>query len=293
MDGEKLVALYREEGPRIFRRSPRQKVRSLWGWIGPKYSTTALEDVVEQRIGPGPLSAALREVMVVAYDMTDEGPQFFKRWRAREADRADPLMTDAAMATACAPTYFPSWPVPSTEGDARALVDGGVVRRQPDGRGDLRGAQAPLRRARRPRPARAPRRVARHGRAGTRRGGGVPAANGAALGASAVDLAARSRSGPAQRDLRRPERGRRPLGAHRDQQRAGRPGLGLEDRARAAVLPPPGRPDARSRDGRCQRGGARRAGEGRRAPDRRTRRGARRDHRPPHRHRPDPTGHDT
>ena len=131
MDGEKLVALYREEGPRIFRRSPWQKVRSLWGWIGPKYSTAALEDVVEQRIGPGPLSAALREVMVVAYDMTDEGPQFFKRWRAREADRADPLMTDAAMATACAPTYFPSWPVPSTEGDARALVDGGVFAANP------------------------------------------------------------------------------------------------------------------------------------------------------------------
>jgi uncharacterized protein len=131
MDGEELVALYREEGPRIFHRSMWQKVRSLWGWIGPKYSTTALEDVVKQRIGPASLSGALREVMVVAYDMTDEGPQFFKRWRAREADRADPLMADAAMATACAPTYFPSWPVPSTGGDGRALVDGGVFAANP------------------------------------------------------------------------------------------------------------------------------------------------------------------
>jgi hypothetical protein len=65
-------------------------------------------------------------VVVTAYDMTAREPHFFKRWRAREDEQRNPPMVEAAMATAAAPTYFPSHEV--AEG---AVVDGGVFAANP------------------------------------------------------------------------------------------------------------------------------------------------------------------
>jgi patatin-like phospholipase/acyl hydrolase len=129
-----LASFYVQDGPRIFRRNLGQKLQTLWGWAGPKYSLGPLAESVERRLGDVMLADALREVVVASYDMTDREPFFFKRWRAREP--ADPSagsagvrnhpIVDAAMATAAAPTYFPSH-----ELGGRALVDGGVFANNP------------------------------------------------------------------------------------------------------------------------------------------------------------------
>jgi predicted acylesterase/phospholipase RssA len=58
--------------------------------------------------------------------MKHREPHFFKRWRAAESDQRNPRMVDAAVATASAPTYFPSHGI-----DNRALVDGGVFASNP------------------------------------------------------------------------------------------------------------------------------------------------------------------
>ena len=125
MGGDKLVGLYTDQGPRIFAFTL-QRILSLGGWIGPKHSAKALHEVVEEEIGSAPLADALRDVVVCAYDMTAREPHFFKRWRARESQERNPSMSDAAMATACAPTYFPSWEV-----GGQAMVDGGVFAANP------------------------------------------------------------------------------------------------------------------------------------------------------------------
>jgi patatin-like phospholipase/acyl hydrolase len=122
-----LAELYTADGPRIFRRSFWQKLRTLWGWIGPKYSLGPLEEAVTRRLGSeSKLADALRELVVVAYDMTDREPYFFKRWRAREQQVRNRPLTDAALATSAAPTYFPSHEI-----DGHALVDGGVFAANP------------------------------------------------------------------------------------------------------------------------------------------------------------------
>ena len=126
LDATKLVALYRERGPEIFRRSLWQRLRTVGGWLGPKYSSTALARVVHEELGEAPLSAALRDVIAVAYGMTSRDTRFFKRWRAVEDPTRDVKVVDAALATASAPTYFPSHEV---GGDA--LVDGGVFAANP------------------------------------------------------------------------------------------------------------------------------------------------------------------
>ncbi len=128
VSADELAGFYVEDGPEIFHRGLFQKLRTLWGWLGPKYTLGPLQKSIEKRLGTGQLEHALREVVVTSYDMTNREPYLFKRWRAREApesDRNRPL-ADAGLATSAAPTYFPSH-----ELDGRALVDGGVFAANP------------------------------------------------------------------------------------------------------------------------------------------------------------------
>jgi uncharacterized protein len=128
VSADALAGFYTEDGPKIFRRSLFQRVRTLWGWLGPKYTLGPLEEAIEHRLGTTHIQHALRELIVTSYDMTNRDPYFFKRWRARElpeSDRNRPI-TDAGLATSAAPTYFPSHEI-----DGRALVDGGVFAANP------------------------------------------------------------------------------------------------------------------------------------------------------------------
>jgi uncharacterized protein len=126
LDSTRLVAVYRDRGPEIFKRSLGQKLRTVWGWTGPKYSPRALRDVLTDELGSARLADALRELVVVGYDMAAPGPRFFKRWRALAAPEQNPSMVEVGLATAAAPTYFPAVGL----GDG-ALVDGGVFAANP------------------------------------------------------------------------------------------------------------------------------------------------------------------
>ena len=125
LSGADLVELYESEGPRIFG-DRLSKVLSLGGWIAPKHRPKRLEEALVRRFGDAHLRDALRELVVTTYDMTEPGPHFFKRWRARELAERDASMVDVGMATSAAPTYFPSRGL-----DGRALVDGGVFASNP------------------------------------------------------------------------------------------------------------------------------------------------------------------
>jgi len=125
LSGAELVSLYEDEGPRIFG-DTLHKLISLGGWIAPKHSARGLERALRDRLGETRVSEALRELLITSYDMAEPGPHFFKRWRARESGDRDAAMVDVGLATAAAPTYFPSRGV-----DGRALVDGGVFAANP------------------------------------------------------------------------------------------------------------------------------------------------------------------
>ncbi|MGH2922790.1 MAG: patatin-like phospholipase family protein [Solirubrobacterales bacterium] len=125
LSGERLADLYVEEGPGIFG-DRLQRLRSLWGWIAPKHSPGGLAEALRERFGEVRLRSALRELIVTTYDMSEPGPHFFKRWRARQDADRDASMVDVGLATSAAPTYFPSHPI-----GGRALVDGGVFAANP------------------------------------------------------------------------------------------------------------------------------------------------------------------
>jgi patatin-like phospholipase/acyl hydrolase len=127
ISASELAELYTRDGGKIFHRSLWHKLITLWGLRHPKYTLGGLEEAVKRNLGADArLADALRELVVVAYDMTEREPWFFKRWPARENDARNYEVFHAALATSAAPTYFPSHGV-----DDHALVDGGVFAANP------------------------------------------------------------------------------------------------------------------------------------------------------------------
>jgi patatin-like phospholipase/acyl hydrolase len=126
MDAGKLVALYRDRGPEIFARTFWQRLWTLDGWTGPKYGLGPLRNVLTDELGPAQLADALRDLVVVSYDMATPGTKFFKRWQALTSSERNPTMVDVGLATSAAPTYFPALGL-----DSGAFVDGGVFAANP------------------------------------------------------------------------------------------------------------------------------------------------------------------
>ena len=123
-----LAEFYTADGPKIFHRSFWHKLRTLWGFIAPKYGLGPLEEAVTRRIGT---EARLAD----APARTGRSRVRHDRPRAvllqalagaRGPVREIARWSDAALATSAAPTYFPSHEV-----DGHALVDGGVFAANP------------------------------------------------------------------------------------------------------------------------------------------------------------------
>jgi uncharacterized protein len=127
-----LVELYVGEGPNVFHRSIFDRIRSLEGAIDERYPADGLERVLRSALGEAPLSEALTDVLVTAYDTDRRQPFFFRSSRARGDAAFDYPMHVAARATASAPTYFEAARVVNqTSGDEYSLVDGGLFAANP------------------------------------------------------------------------------------------------------------------------------------------------------------------
>jgi predicted acylesterase/phospholipase RssA len=120
---EEIVPLYREEGPRIFRRSLGRRVTSAEGLLDEKHDDAELNAALDTYLGDTTLGEARMDVLVTAYDLHERAPHIFKSWRD---EWRDVRMADAARATSAAPTYFE----PLLLGE-RSLVDGGVFATNP------------------------------------------------------------------------------------------------------------------------------------------------------------------
>lgn len=129
---ERMIALYEEEGPRIFERSVWDAIQSAGGLFDEKYPPEGMREAFRTHFGDRTLSEALTGVLVTAYEIEQRTTFFFKSSKAREDPRDDFLLRDAAQATSSAPTYFEpvrlarEGPLPYV-----ALVDGGVFANNP------------------------------------------------------------------------------------------------------------------------------------------------------------------
>lgn len=121
-----LAGMYREEGKTIFPHELCGKIRELFG---PKYPEGGRRKVLEGRFGQTRLSEALTEVIVPSYDIEGREPVFFRKATAqRDGDFA---MSDVALATSAAPTYYKPVRLTGPGSTEKALVDGGVFANNP------------------------------------------------------------------------------------------------------------------------------------------------------------------
>jgi len=122
LPASELVALYEEEGPKIFDRSLFQRIKSAEGLLDEKYDSDALDRAVERFLGHKRLGETRPDLIVPSYDTAAPGPYFFKSTKARETPDTDDFpLSVVARATSAAPTYFEA-----LAAGERSLVDGGV-----------------------------------------------------------------------------------------------------------------------------------------------------------------------
>ncbi|MGH7645392.1 MAG: patatin-like phospholipase family protein [Gemmatimonadales bacterium] len=132
-----LVALYVQEGPKIFQQSLLRRLVALGSLLEAKYPADNIEPVLRSYFGDTRLAEALTDVIVPSYELEGRIPWFFRSRRARTDARYDFRMWQVARATSAAPTYFPPirlealGPDPDSDRGFYALVDGGVYANNP------------------------------------------------------------------------------------------------------------------------------------------------------------------
>ena len=124
--GERLLELYRDRGPTLFRRTPLLTlVRRVV--TGSMYETRVLRDLIADELGDRAgwrINDLPRDVMLTAKGLDDGHQWYFVKDRPGEPPgRTGRLsLVDCVTASAAAPTYFAPWEV----APLGPLVDGGV-----------------------------------------------------------------------------------------------------------------------------------------------------------------------
>jgi len=140
---ESLKELYLKENETIFSQ-PNMLQRyctPMWNVFFPKYSTKALEKLLNQKFEDALLSESRSTVLVTACDLRNAGLHVFNSYEALKIHEKNYYMKDIAMATSAAPTYFdPHKVLPHYRGeDGRIvtlqaplnLIDGGIAVNNP------------------------------------------------------------------------------------------------------------------------------------------------------------------
>lgn len=140
---EELIQMYVEYGAEIFYEPFLEKILGpLEDLLAqPKYASDGREEIVRQYLGNTPLDQCLKEIFVTSYDIEQRIPIFFTSKLAKEETESRKFrklcigfnLTDAAMATSAAPTYFAPYHVATTHNPNGfyTLVDGGVIANNP------------------------------------------------------------------------------------------------------------------------------------------------------------------
>ena len=137
-----IARFYSELGPRIFTCPAWKRVWNLCGVCGPRYPDDALRRALDGLLGGIRLSEVGwaggephgPALLVAAYDVVRGEPYYFKSHRAGGPDgepARDFALTDVALSTSAAPTYFPAVRAIPGEGDVRCFIDGGVHNNSP------------------------------------------------------------------------------------------------------------------------------------------------------------------
>jgi len=128
---QQALDLYVDHGHEIFDRTLWQRVGTIDGIFGAKFSNKALDAQLTKYFGDLKLADLIKPSLITSYEMTQRRAVFFTSADARDDAGSNFLVRDVARATSAAPTYFPPAGIQSTEGADYSLLDGGVFANNP------------------------------------------------------------------------------------------------------------------------------------------------------------------
>lgn len=121
-----IRAFYEKHIPEIF--SSSQRAWRTAQWYKPKYETTRLRSAVEQFFGSQTLENTVTDVCITSVALRSGKPRFYKSdYLVRNKGRLDEKLSDIALATSAAPTYFKAHSLKHSDN----LVDGGICANNP------------------------------------------------------------------------------------------------------------------------------------------------------------------
>lgn len=131
-----LISLYREHGKDIFPHTLLKTIRSGKGLFDERYPSDGLKKILSEQYGKTTLADCLTGIIVTAYGLSSREPWLFKSMRAKEDPAYSFPLTDVALSTSAAPTYFEPhefrWgSTTEYEQESDWLIDGGIYVNNP------------------------------------------------------------------------------------------------------------------------------------------------------------------
>ena len=129
---KELIEFYELNGEKIFSRSIKHKISTLWNLADEKYPSEGIEMVLYNYFGEAQLKEALTDVLIPTYEIERRMPWFFKSRDAKIEEKMDFSMVQVARSTSAAPTYFEPFRIGiSGSSDYYAFIDGGLIANNP------------------------------------------------------------------------------------------------------------------------------------------------------------------
>ncbi|VAI39974.1 unnamed protein product [Triticum turgidum subsp. durum] len=137
-DAKDLAKFYIDESPKIFpqKDSIFSKIGTALGMVtGPKYNDKYLQSLLRRHLGETKLDGTLTSVVIPAFDIAHLQPTIFSSFQLKNQPAKNALLSDIAIGTSAAPTFFPAhyFETEDGKGGTRAfnLIDGGVAANNP------------------------------------------------------------------------------------------------------------------------------------------------------------------
>ncbi len=141
-----ILEMYRKKSKLIFSRSLWHKIRTLWGFWGPKYPKQGLEKTLEERFGHTRIHESVCDLIIPAWNTTKHQPFTFENFVEKQYSKKtafDPKndskfrsqgysISEAISASTSAPSYFPTTKITDERDYSETtLSDGGLVANNP------------------------------------------------------------------------------------------------------------------------------------------------------------------
>lgn len=123
-----VSSLFEQDAEQVFESSLWRWLSTLGGFLGEKYETTGLQEVLDELFGDAWLSEAIRPTLIPAYDLLQDEPYAFRSHWARADAGDDYRASGVVRATTAVPGFFPPAQIESRGGFVnRSCIDGGAV----------------------------------------------------------------------------------------------------------------------------------------------------------------------